>query len=313
MARIVRVKNTKGVDDVWVGQSITYLAYHDLEESEFQDWGEDSKVISDVGAGFLTVNKGADGTDDFLVPAKGLAWLQGNTQPPRSKDGDWHVVNENFAHVSGNKGINWVIEKELENEETYSEFFVLPPGRHATINLLKGGSEQVASSITLEWFEEIAVDEYMRINPWVRGDEIIATKVNGAHTSGDTVITVHNTNGEVDLIRRYHYYCFYDTVAETGFHAKVIDKDSGASTITLEAGLPTDFPDNMPLGLTDRVIGRVGNQISTDSLMWVSPPNDFIGNGKNHFRITIVNEDKINVGTIMAVVNGWHTATSGGD
>lgn len=311
MARIVRVKNTKGFDDTWVGQFVAYLAYHDLEESEIEEWAEDAKVISDIGSKFLTVN---NGTKDFTVAAEGLAWLLGNTNPPVSKDGDWHFLNENFAHVTGNKGINWVVEKELEDEEEYTEIFVLPPGRHATINLMKGGSDQVPSSISLEWFEEIATDVYMRINPWIRGDEIIATRFVGNHTTGDTVLTVDNTTDQVASIRRYHYYCFYDTVAETGFHAKVIAKDVGAGTITVEApGIPVDMPNGMPLALTDRVIGRIGNRIAADSLLWVSPPNGFIGNGKNYFKLTLKNEDNMKIGTITAVVNGWHTPVTGGD
>lgn len=312
MARIVRVKNTKGSDDVWVGQFIAYLAYYDLEEDDFKKWSEDSKVISDIGSGFLTVNKGADTTDDFLVPAEGLAWLQGNTQPQRTKDGDWHFVNENFAHVTGNSGINWIIEKELEDEESYFEMFVLPAGRHATINMLKGGSDQVPSSITLEWFEETTVDEYMRINPWIRANEIIAAKLSGAHTTGDTVITVGNTNDEVESIRQGHYYCFH-TGTETSFYAKIIAKDTVAGTVTLSAGIPVDLASGTPLGLTDRVIGRVGNQIATDALVWISPPNGFLGNGKNYFKLTVTNEDKMKVGAVTAVVNGWHTPTSGGD
>lgn len=300
------VETAKLATEIQSSSIVIALDYIDTNEDVLGIWMKDSLIQTE----HTKLNTVVNSHDGVPVSEPDTVSISGN---PMSTDGDLHVVNENFAHVSGNKGINWIIEKELENEETYTEIFVLPAGRHATINMMKGGSDQVPSTITLEWFQEISPAVFMRINPWIRGDEIIASKLVGNYTIGDTVLTVLNTNMEVASIRRDHYYCFYDTDLESGFHGKIIDKDVGAGTITLETGMPVDMADGMPFGLTDRVIGKVGNQIATDSLLWVSPPNNFYGNGKNYFKITITNEHQMKVGTITSVVNGWHTPTTGGD
>lgn len=312
MARLIRVKNTNATDS-WEGQVIAPGEYYTLEESEYERWAKSSKVYGSVSNGTLIVNNGADNIDDFVNPISGWKWLAGDTTPPQSADGDWHIVNENFAHISGNKGINWVIEKDMENEEGYSEILVLPAGRHATLNMMRGGSDQVPSTVKLEWFVELEVDVFMRYNPWIRADEVIAARVNGAHTSGDTVITLQNTDNEIAKIRKYHYHQFYDAATSNTFFAKIIDKDLGANTITLSSGIPIDLAHNSSLALTDRAIGRIGNQIASDSLVWVSPPNEFYGNGKNYFKLTVTNEDNMRVGLITANLNGWHTDTNGGD
>jgi hypothetical protein len=310
MARLIRVKNTNSTDS-WEGQTIAPGEYYTLDETEHKRWGDSQKVNGSVANGTLIVNNGADTVDDFSDPIAGWKWLTGDTMPPQSSDGDWHVVNENFAHVSGNYGINWTVECELENDESYQEKLILPAGRHATLNILRGGSDRVPSSILLEWYEELTVDVYMRVNPWVRADEQIAGVINGAHATNDTVITIYNTNNDIDWIMADHYYCFAHTSG--GFHAKVISVDIPNSQFTLEAGIPVGLNNGDKIALTDRPIGRIGSQIASDSLAWTSPPNGFIGNDKNYFLLTMTNDDDEDVGLINATLNGWHTATNGGD
>lgn len=310
MARLIRVKNTNSTD-TWEGQTISPGQYYTLDETEHQRWAESSKVYDSVADGTLVVNNGSDNVDDFTDPKAGWKWLTSDTTPQQTSDGDWHFVNENFAHVSGNHGINWTVECELENDESYQEKFVLPAGRHATLNILRGGSDKVPSSILLEWYEELTVDEYMRVNPWVRADEQISGVINGAHTTGDTVITIYNTNNEIDWIMADHYYCFAH--GSGGFHAKVLSVDIPNAQFTLAAGIPEDLANGDKIALTDRPIGRIGNQIAADSLAWASPPNGFIGNDKNYFLLTIKNEDDEDVGLVSATLNGWHTSNTGGD
>lgn len=313
MSRVVRVKNVTGGQDTWAGRPINDGAYYTIPDDDLTQW-RTLKIFQDVAAMRLIVNNGSDVVDDFTDALKAWNWLYGNLNPPTSADGDWHILNENFAHVAGNQGINWGIERELENEEEYAEKFVLPVGRHATINTLRGGSDRVPSSIVLEWYEELTVGTYMRVNPWVRADELIAATVNGAHSLGATTITLHNTDNEVSNILADHYYCF-DNTASGGskFHIKVLTINPLSDQITVEGGLPENISDGTCIAQTDRAIGRIGNQVASDALDWDSPPNMFYGNGKNYFLLTIKNEHIEDVGVVSATVNGWHTPTSGGD
>jgi len=311
MTRPVRVKNAQLSADEYDGQTIEPGDYYTLDSDDIRQWPYITKVFQHVGDSRLIVNNGADNVDDFLDPLEGWKWLSGELEPPRSADGDWHMVNENFAHVVGNEGINWTIIKELESGESYSEMLVLPNNRHATINMLIGGSDQVASNVTLDWYEEISPGTYMRTNPWIRKDELVVARVDGAHTSGDTILNLKNTNNEMDHLNQNYYYCFSDGVTE--FHGKITSIDLGAETITLSQGIPGNILDNASLTLTDRPIGNVGNQIGHGQLTWVSPPNSFIGNQKNYFKLTLQNDDMVDVAIISATVNGWHTDVNSGD
>ena len=180
MSRVVRAKNNLGATKVYDGNPIDPGEYYDLDETDKTQWKHITEIFTAVANSHLIINKGADTVDDFTDPLKGWNWLAGETEPPQSSDGDWHFVNENFAHVTGNDGINWSIERELENNETYSEILVMPNNRHATINMMVGGSDQVASSIVLEWYEELSPGEFMRTNPWIRKEEIVAARIDGA-------------------------------------------------------------------------------------------------------------------------------------
>jgi len=293
-------------DEIHESEILIAVDYIATDGDILDVWMKDglSQDSPDDVAKLAVVVAAHDGTPLNLSDTVALA---GN---PKSLDGDLHVVTENFAHVSGNEGINWFIEKELEDGESYSETLVLPAGRHATLNLLRGGSDRVSSQLKLEWFEEIAPDEFMRINPWVRGREIVAARLNGFHAAGSTLLTMYNDDNEVNYMRK-KYYCITD--GETAFHAKVASKDPDNSQITMEEGLPVDLNDGAMFALTDRPIGRIGNQIASDSLVWVSPPNGFIGNGKNYFKLTMENEDERKIAIITATLNGWHTDANGGD
>jgi hypothetical protein len=88
MARIVKVKNTTGSSDTWVGQTIASGAYYQIDTSEIVSWSGDTKVFTDVGNGNLVVSKGAeDGSDDFSDSVKAWNWLVGYGNEPQNLDG----------------------------------------------------------------------------------------------------------------------------------------------------------------------------------------------------------------------------------
>ncbi len=312
MPRIVKVKNDSGSTDTWVGQQIADGAYYELQATEYIPWSADSKVFDDIGAGNLIVNKGAEPGDDITDTVRGWKWLAGNIEPPQSADGDWHMVAENFAHVTGNEGSNWTIEKFLDTSISYGEKMIIPNNRTFTLNFLEGGSYTVPTHIKLEWFEDIGGSVFMRRNPEMRLDEIYLSTVNGAHLATETVININNDNDELDNVETGLYYGFKDD-AGAPFYRKVTAVNTTADTVTLDSGLPTGgMATGTFFGLTDRVIGQKANQVASSIINWTSPPQ-FFGDGINYLQLTITNEDDVESGLVTAMVNGWHTDSTTGD
>ncbi len=312
MPRIVKVKNDSGSTDTWVGQQIADGAYYELQATEIVPWSADTKVFDDIGTGNLVVNKGAEPGDDITDVVKGWKWLAGNVEPPTTADGDWHIVSENFAHVTGNETINWTVEKSLNSEASFSEKFIIPNNRTFTLNFLEGGSFTVPTYIKIEWFEDIGGSVFMRRNTEIRLDEIFLTTVNGAHAAAATVITINNANNELDYVETGLYYGFKDGAGAPFYH-KVNSVDTVANTVTLDTGLPTGgVADGTNFGLTDRVIGQKANQVASSVINWMSPPQ-FFGDGINYLKLTISNEDTVDAGLVTAMINGWHTDSTTGD
>jgi len=119
-------------------------------------------------------------------------------EPPKTADGDWHFVQENFAHVTGNEVVNWTVEKSLNSNTDFTEKMIIPNNRTFTLNFLEGGSFTVPTYIKLEWYEDIGGSVFMRRNPEIRVEEVRLTTVNGAHSVSDTVITLNNANNELE-------------------------------------------------------------------------------------------------------------------
>ena len=138
--RVVKVRNMSGSDDTWVGQLITDGSYYQVQSTELVRWANSDKVFTDIGSGALIVNTGEESAGDLVDPVEGWRWLVGDTEPPRTVDGDWHIVAENFAHVTGNNAINWTVEKCLDAGTSYSEKFIVPNGRTFTLNFMEGGA-----------------------------------------------------------------------------------------------------------------------------------------------------------------------------
>lgn len=309
MARLIRVKNNKGAADTWVGQTILPSEYFTLEESQYERWGQDDKVFADIAVNSLLVNNGADNIDDILNPLEGWKWLKGDNAPPQSVDGDWSILAKDHSEVTGNMGINWSIERELEAGEGYCEKLIVPDGCKATLNSLAGGSDGGAFTAHVCWMVEIAPDEYMRYNPWIRPAEIVNAHVDGAHSAGATVLSIKditqlNTTKEIENLVVDYYYQFYD--GSSNFFGKIASVDTASNQITLMEAIPEDLADNATLTLTDRSVGRIESDHGGLMMTWGSSPSAFEGNGKNFFMLRMVNEDPSNVAVITATINGWH-------
>ena len=177
------------------------------------------QVFDLVASGDLIV---LDANDiDIASSIDGWNWLVAESkEPPKTKDGDWHIVQENFAHVTGNETINWTIEKLLGPRTTYSERMTVPSDRKITINFLEGGSAEVPTHIKLEWFRHTGNNEFIRINPEIRVHEYYSMKLASVASIGDTVLSIDDMQGAlatVDFEENY-VHGFKDGAADTVYH-----------------------------------------------------------------------------------------------
>lgn len=312
MNRTIKIKNLQSIDDVYNGQLISASGYHTIQcEFERMSFANDEKINEHLWSSpaKILIN---DGTNDLTDKATGERWLKGNLEPPRSADGDWHFVNENFAHVTGNKGINWTIDKYLEPQTTYCERIMIPDDRHVTLNSLGVGSSEIPSSAVLEWYVDRGDGNMMRYNPWIRCTEAYFLKVAGDHEIGDTVFSIDNSELILNTLELNLNYEF-ENEDGTYFYLKIVNKDIENSTVTIESAAPIAILDNAMITLKDRPIGRIGTQQAYSNISWISPPNGFIGNGTNYFRLVISNDHDTDSGLVSSFINGWHTSTSLGD
>jgi len=310
--RIIRIKNAGTIGGTWNGVTIPMGIYYDIPFTDSMHWSEDATVVADISNGTLVVNKGADLVDDIINIVEALNWLSSELNPSRTVDGDLTIVQENNAHVTGNKVINWTLEEYLNASNTFSEIFIIPNGRTATINFLQGGSYTVPTYISLEYFQMIN-GTMQRINPDIRPDEVPTFSIATNHLIGDTVLTINNTNNEIDLIDitpTSNLYCFDD--AGNIFYANITAIDIVAGTIILSSPLTVNVSAGTLSTNVSRVIGQKGTQISSSELSWVSPPR-FYGDGVSYLKVTIENKDVVNDGLVTASLNGWHTPSTGGN
>lgn len=293
----------KAADDPSGNDIFTFID----EESKIK---RSSQIFDLIATGDLVVMDADDA--DITIASEGWTWVIKDTkEPPKTKDGDWHIVQENFAHVTGNETVNWTIERYLDVGTSFQEKFIVPNGRTLTLNFLEGGSFTVPTFVTLEWFEDIGGGNFMRRNPEVRLDELICMTVNGAHLIGETIININNTNNDLNFVELNLFHAI-KSGTDNQFYKKIIEVDTVADTITLDSGLDTAIIDGTVITLTDRVVGQKGSQIANSIINWSSPPQ-FFGNGTNHLSLTIKNEDSVDAGLVTAMVNGWHTDTATGD
>lgn len=321
MSRTVRLRNT-GTGAAWNGVTLVSGTYYDIPESELSEWRGDSATFSGVGSGRLVVN---DGTSDFGDPTAGWGWIQGefgkvitagldpqgniveNAAAPVTTDGETLTIQGNMANVTGNKLVNWTVSYTLGADESISERFIVPSGITVAIEFVQGYSSAVPFSAELNWYRGAG----FRINPAIDPNHFAIQEVNGAHTTGDTVITLRNANtyqfSNLEINKRYAF------ATSTGKSCvrKVISKHSPTKTVTLSASVPFDMADGDKFALVDRPIARIGGD-ANNSLMDFEVSPSFKGDGIRFLELVIKNESLVDSGDVFAIVNGWTTATTGG-
>jgi len=309
MARIVKVKNNSGLGGTWLGVPLANGLYYQIPDSKINQWILDNKVFTDVGNGNLVVNNGADTIDDIIDVTKGWAWLTGNTEPQKTADGDWHFVQENFAHVTGNNALNWTIEKSLDANTSYTETMIIPNNRTLTLNFLEGGAFTVPTHIKLEWLEDIGGGVFIVRNPEIRLDEIRMATVNGIHSATSTTITMYNSNGELSQVEPNLYYGFKDGSNAT-FYRQVTAIDTVANTVTLSSGLPASTGITAT-GTVTLTAGAVSSITITDGgTMYSSTPTVTIsGDGTGATGTAVLANGVVTSVTIDTGGTGYTTST----
>lgn len=313
MAIIAKNTDTQNTLIVYIsaGKSISIPAGGQVELLNYATKIEiaNSDVAFHVDQGNIIIN---DGTKDLTkLKALKYVWDMPLEATNVTADGDWHVVNENFGHVTGNNIVNWTFEKFLDASISYSEKYLIPNNKTLTLNFIEAGSSSVSTNVTLEYYDMIN-GTLCRINPEVRVEETYLITVDGAHSSGATTIAVSDTDtNTLQQVETGLCYGFKDGSNDT-FYDIVTDISTGNSTITLQNGLPNDIADGTLVGLVDRVVGQKGNKSSFGIINWVTPPR-FFGDGDRYLKITIENNDPTNGGLVTGTFNGWLTPTDDGD
>jgi hypothetical protein len=225
-----------------------------------------------------------------------------------SASGEMIIVNENNGHLPNNRVINWTIDKYLEHDGEYYEKMILPVNTIATLNMFSGGSFNVPTYLTLEWFQwDHVLNKHIRKNPDIRIEEVYIGKIKVAVAGGETDIPIKMNNGSTGDIKNFESDFYYEIQTSSGnkFCAKVIKVDYNNAIITLDTPVPAEGCSvDGKITLVDRALVQKGNQISSSSHTWITPPR-LQGDGISYLKITITNEHKSEPGVVTAVLNGW--------
>ena len=69
------VKNDTGINQVWVGQVIAPSAYHEVQDTNFKAWRNDSDFIAAIFSGDAIIASTDDGLTDITDPDSAIAFL----------------------------------------------------------------------------------------------------------------------------------------------------------------------------------------------------------------------------------------------
>ena len=105
MAKVIKVKNNKVTDDVWVGQGITAGAEYIVDPTQYTAWSENTKVLTDAATGNLGVS---DGSTYFTTASLRIDWLKGETATKLSASGNQIVEYAPPTGPTGQKAISLV-------------------------------------------------------------------------------------------------------------------------------------------------------------------------------------------------------------
>jgi hypothetical protein len=218
--------------------------------------------------------------------------------------GEGIVVNENNGHLPGNTVINWNVEKYLKPQDNYTERLIVPIGTIATINMFSGGSYNVPTFIKLEWFKWVSdLNTHIRVNPDIRMSELFTGQIDGTPIS-NTEIVIKNGQSQISDFEVGLWYEI-ETTTNIPYYTKFVDIDVPNNKLIAQTPLPlTIFPTDAKIALVDRVLAQNGNQLSTNTTSWASPPR-IQGDGLSYIQINISNEDLSEPGIVTAMLNGW--------
>ncbi len=249
--------------------------------------------------------------DPTLVVTAGLN-SQGEPVPtaasPTTNDGEMHTIQSNMANITGNKLVNWSMTYTLGAATSIDERFVVPAGQTASIEFIQGYSSAVPFSVELNWYR----GEGNRINPAIDPKDYPIQSVDGAHSGGDTVITLKAGGhgfafNAIEANKRYAFL----TASGTTFIRNVLSRHIPSKTVTLETGIPSDLSNGDKFTLVDRPIARLGGNAS-NALMDFEVAPSFRGDGTRYLELVIKNESLTDSGDVFAIVNGWTTSTVSG-
>ena len=128
MAKVIKVKNNKVTDDVWVGQGITAGAEFTVDPTQHTAWAENTRVLTDAATGDLGVS---DGTAYFSTASLRIDWLKGEPSKKLSASGNQIVEHAPPAGPLGQKAIS-LVTPNLSDRTTWYQKSVKVTGATLT-------------------------------------------------------------------------------------------------------------------------------------------------------------------------------------
>jgi hypothetical protein len=305
----LRFINKSTTESVYLSYSIQPEEIFTVSDKDRFTFASDQDILRDIVSGMLVVNNGS--TD--LEWSEGLSYTRSIlSEPPKTKDGDWHIVTENFAHVTGNDVINWTLEKHLDCSTKHSERLLIPSNKKVTVNFVEAGSDSIPTSLCLEYFKIINGGHY-RVNLDIRVSEMYCLVSTVDAVSTDTTMTVETAYDNLfeDTINNV-LYGVETPDGELSYHFLTSVSDD-PSVLTFDNPFGRDLPAGTKLAVVDRPIGQSGSTMASSDLNWISPPEFYCSSGLSYLKLTIFNNSIEDAGLVFAVINGWQTPLVGGD
>jgi len=118
MAKVIKVKNNKGTDDIWVGQTIVSGAEFTLDPTHFMSWSTDSKVLTDAVTGDLGVS---DGATYLSTGSARVDWLKGAPIVPVGSSGAPIMEHGIFTGIPGARALSCVTPNLADRTTWYQK------------------------------------------------------------------------------------------------------------------------------------------------------------------------------------------------
>lgn len=281
-----------------LGISVASNGYYDLANKKYST-SED--LINQIALGTIAFIK-YESPEELYSNIESIQFATTGSiiQQKTSISGENITLKNEYGHLQGNNIINWMFNKYLDNDESFSEKMYIPIESTITLNSFSIGSFNVSTSGKLEYFEwNTDFNEFIRLNRDIRIDEYYISNMTSISDSSNFIVSNINSF-EAGLVYQI------ETVDNSELYRRVISVDTSTSTISFNVPVPevSNISIDAKISLVDRPLAENNSQLSNNNITWISPLR-ISGHRNGYIEITITNEDDSEPGQINSAINGW--------